>query len=105
MTERKLIAVLTDVCETAKQGDNGFVWLTHTGHWRTPQVMAVFTTEQARKKALSSGWDTWFINEVNIALDSVKSKAKAIHFDSEEACNSSSRGDWEKHLSRRDSFH
>ncbi|GFD75720.1 hypothetical protein KUL113_51400 [Tenacibaculum sp. KUL113] len=105
MTERKLIAVLTDVCETAKQGENGFVWLTHTGHWRTPQVVAVFTTEHDRKKALSSGWDTWFINQVNIALDSVKSVARVIDFESEEACNKSSNGDWEQYLSKRTRFH
>mgnify|MGYP000547581145 FL=1 len=31
MTERKLITVLTDVCESVKSANNGFVWLTHVG--------------------------------------------------------------------------
>ena len=105
MTERKLIAVLTGVCEDVKSDNNGFVWLTHLGHWRAPQVIAVFDLEQEKQRALSNGWDMDFINKVNIALASIKSTPTAIYFDSEEACKKASGGDWDKHLSNAKKFH
>ncbi|AXT38941.1 hypothetical protein D1814_09735 [Alteromonas sp. BL110] len=105
MTERKLIAVLTDVCENVKSDDSGFVWLTHLGHWKAPKVIAVFNTEQKKQQALSNGWDMDFISKVNIALESIKSISAGIYFDSEEACKKQSRGDWDKHLSKLEKLH
>lgn len=105
MTERKLVAVLTDVCEAVKGEDDGFVWLTHVGHWRAPQVIAVFSTEREKQAALVNGWDMDFINQVNIALASIKSTPASVSFDSEEACKKMSGGNWEKHLSRLGSLH
>lgn len=99
MTERKLIDVLTEVCENVKHDGNGFLWLTHVGHWRAPQVIAVFNTEQEKQRALSNGWDMDFINRVNIALASIKSIPVGIYFDSEEACKKASSGNWKRHLS------
>ncbi len=100
MTERKLINELTNVCEALKTQGNGFIWLTHQGHWRSPDVVAVFTTERQRNNALSDGWDEAFITQVTIALESIKSTPNSIRFDSEEACDKQSQGDWEKHLSK-----
>ncbi|MCZ8531104.1 hypothetical protein [Alteromonas sp. PRIM-21] len=105
MTERKLVAVLTDVCENVKSDHNGFVWLTHLGPWKAPKVIAVFNTEWEKQQALISGWDMDFINQVNIALESIKSIPVGIYFDSEEACKKQSRGDWDKHLSGIKKFH
>jgi hypothetical protein len=98
VTERKLVEVLTDVCEEAKKDKNGFVWLTHIGHWRAPEIVAVFQTESQREAAITAQWNMDFINSVNIALDSIKSKASAIRFDSEEKCKRLSGGNWERHL-------
>jgi hypothetical protein len=98
VTDRKLVNVLTDVCEAAKKDDVGFVWLTHTGHWRAPHVVAVFQTESQRNAAVTSQWNMDFINSVNIALDSIKSQAASIRFDSEEKCKRLSGGNWDRHL-------
>ncbi|MCH2256822.1 MAG: hypothetical protein QGF15_04175 [Alteromonas macleodii] len=105
MTERKLITVLTDVCESVKSANNGFVWLTHVGHWRAPQVIAVFNTEQEKQRALTNGWDIDFISQVNIALASIKSAPVGIYFDSEEQCKKVSGGNWDRHLSNVKNLH
>lgn len=105
MTERKLVAVLTEVCESVKFDNNGFVWLTHVGHWRAPQVIAVFNTEQEKQRALANGWDIDFISRVNIALASIKSAPVGICFDSEEQCKTVSGGNWDRHLSNAKNLH
>ncbi|WP_420934091.1 hypothetical protein ACOJR9_17090 [Alteromonas sp. A081] len=100
MTERRLIRELTEVCEGLKKQDNGFVWLTHLGHWRNPEIVAVFDTEIDRNRALEQNWETTFITQVEIALEGIKSKPVSVRFDSEEACAKQSQGDWERHLAR-----
>ncbi|BFT31656.1 hypothetical protein D210916BOD24_28320 [Alteromonas sp. D210916BOD_24] len=100
MTERKLIAVLTDVCENEKVKQNGFVWLTHLGHWKSPEIVAVFQTEHQLTCALNQNWDIDFITNVNIALEGLKSSPIAFRFDSETACKRDSGGDWDKHLAK-----
>ncbi|TAP35670.1 hypothetical protein EYR97_09450 [Alteromonas sp. KUL42] len=100
MTERKLIDVLTTVCEEEKKAHNGFVWLTHEGHWRSPNITAVFDSQAQLNTALSQGWDMDFINKVNIALASIKSRADSINFASEEACKKFSGGNWQVHLTK-----
>lgn len=49
MSEKKLIEALTAVCEWAKSESVGFEWLTHEGHWRRPEIIAVFKTEKQKK--------------------------------------------------------
>ena len=105
MTERKLIEVLTDVCECVKEDNSGFAWLTHTGHWRTPKVVAVFSREHEKQVAQTNGWDMDFISRVNIATAAIKSKPVGVYFDSEEACKQRSGGDWDVHLSKLDNEH
>ena len=100
MTERKLIDVLITVCEEEKKARNGFIWLTHVGHWRSPNITAVFESEAQLNAALSQGWDMDFINKVNIVLASIKSHADSINFTSEEACKKCSGGDWQLHLTK-----
>ena len=100
MTERRLINELTHVCESLKKQDNGFVWLTHLGHWRTPEIVAVFDTETSRNRALTQNWEAVFIAQVEIALEGIKSKLVSVRFDSEEACAKQSQGNWDKHLTK-----
>jgi len=99
MTERKLISALTEVCEELKSEKSGFCWLTHIGHWRSPTVIAVFSSELQLSTALANEWDIDFINRVNIALDSIKATADTFRFTSEEACKVKSGGNWDNHLS------
>lgn len=51
MSEKKLIEALTAVCEWAKSESVGFEWLTHEGHWRRPEIIAVFKTEKQKKRS------------------------------------------------------
>ena len=48
MSEKKLIEALTTVCEWAKSESVGFEWLTHEGHWRRPEIIAVLKTEKQK---------------------------------------------------------
>ncbi|WP_334031023.1 hypothetical protein [Alteromonas sp. P256] len=100
MTERRLISELTKVCEGLKKQDNGFVWLTHLGHWRNPEVVAVFDTEINRNRALEQNWEAIFITQVEMALEAIKSTLVSVRFDSEEACAKQSRGNWGTHLAK-----
>ncbi len=98
MTERKLIEALTQVCEEAKKDNNGFQWLTHLGHWRSPEIIAVFDSEVKLREAMVKGWDIDFINSVNMSLAEIKSTARNVRFDSEEACLRQHSGNWDKRL-------
>ena len=100
MTERRLISELTEVCEELKKQDNGFIWLTHLGHWRNPEIVAVFDTEINRNRALEQNWEATFITQVEIALEGIKSKLVSVRFDSEEACANQSQGNWDTHLAK-----
>ena len=98
MSEERLVEQLTDVCEWAKQKQEGFVWLTHIGHWRRPEIVAVFETEAHKARALSNGWYSAFVEAAEFACEAVKGEAKSFRFESEQACNERSGGNWAKHL-------
>ncbi len=98
LTERRLIEVLTEVCEEAKNDNVGFIWLTHFGHWRSPEVIAVFSRESDKLNASTNKWNIDFINKVNIAVESIKAIPQSVSFTSEEACKKQSKGDWERHF-------
>jgi len=98
MTEAILIDVLTDVCEGAKAQNVGFVWLTHTGHWRRPSIVAVFSTEAEKHNAIAKQWDRYVIDSLQQACEIIGVKIKSVRFDSEEACSSKSKGNWQLHL-------
>ena len=59
--ERRLVATLTDACETAKAEIPGFEWLTHTVDYAAfPQslrVIWVFDTRANKELALANGAD------------------------------------------------
>ena len=61
MNEDILIEHLTDICEWAKQQAHGFVWLTHLGHWKRPQVVLVFNTRTQVSEASQSGFESELI--------------------------------------------
>ena len=70
--DRRLVATLTEACETAKAEIVGFAWLTHLVHYtRFPsslQVIWVFETRAAKEHALASGQGERMIELTALAL-------------------------------------
>ena len=104
--ERRLVATLTEACETAKAEIPGFEWLTHTVDYTAfPQslrVIWVFDTRANKDLALANGADQRMRELTAAALqdaevDSVKIEP-CVRFDSEEACNLQHGGDWRARL-------
>jgi hypothetical protein len=105
--ERRLITTLTEACETAKAEINGFTWLTHTADLKTLaetlKIIWVFETQADRKLAQSDAKDRIFaltaiaLNEAGIDL---KLSDRNVRFDSEEECQRTHNGDWQKRLAK-----
>ncbi|MGY2192078.1 hypothetical protein [Pseudomonas pergaminensis] len=106
--ERRLVATLTQACETAKAEIPGFEWLTHTVDYAAfPQslrVTWVFDTRASKDHALASGVDQRMRELTGAALQAAGVPAmplgRCVHFDSEEACHSQHGGDWRARLAR-----
>ncbi|WDU63891.1 hypothetical protein LRS56_05005 [Pseudomonas poae] len=104
--ERRLIAALTDACETAKAEIPGFEWLTHTVDYAAfPQslrVIWVFDTRASKDEALATGADQRMRELTAAALSEAEVGAvrldRCVHFDSEEACSQQHGGDWRVRL-------
>jgi hypothetical protein len=105
--ERRLIATLTDACETAKFEIKGFTWLTHTADLNafieTLTVTWVFETMADKKHAQASAKVRIFeltsiaLNEANLDLSP---SDHTVRFDSEEECQRTQGGDWQKRLAQ-----
>ncbi|MBC3953409.1 hypothetical protein [Pseudomonas triticifolii] len=108
-TERRLIAALTQSCETAKSEIAGFCWLTHEVDYAqfpdSLQVIWVFDTVSAKDQALSQGLDKRMIQLTAGALDELDIRLtqlpRHVHVDSEEQCQRENGGDWALRLSRK----
>lgn len=106
--ERQLAACLTDACESAKAKIVGFSWLTHeVDYGRFPeslQVTWVFATEAQKADALALGQDAFMRTLTRTALDEagidMQKLTAPLRFDSEEACQSTDGGDWQRRLTR-----
>lgn len=105
--ERRLIATLTDACETAKGEIKGFTWLTHITDLNalaeTLKVIWVFETSADKKLAQVNAKTRLFeltaiaLNEANIDLSPSDLN---VRFDSEEECQRTHGGDWQKRLAK-----
>jgi hypothetical protein len=105
--ERRLIATLTEACETAKTEIKGFTWLTHiadlTALAETLRVVWVFETPADKQLALAQAKARVFelttiaLNEADIDLNLTD---RHVHFDSEEECARAHGGNWQKRLAR-----
>ena len=106
--ERQLSSCLTEACEEGKAQIVGFSWLTHEVDFgRFPeslQVTWIFTTEAQKTDALAQGQDVLMRNLARAALDEagvdMEKLIAPVRFDSEEACNRSDGGDWQRRLAR-----
>lgn len=104
--ERRLVATLTEACETAKAEIPGFDWLTHTVDYANfPQslrVIWVFDTRANQDHALASGADQRIRELTAAALQEAEVAAvnidRCVRFDSEEACSAQHGGDWRRRL-------
>lgn len=105
--ERRLITALTDACETAKGEIKGFTWLTHTADLNvldgTLKVIWVFETLAEKNLALANAKTRIFeltaiaLNEANVDLSP---SDQTVRFDSEEECQRTHGGDWQKRLAQ-----
>jgi hypothetical protein len=105
--ERRLIATLTEACETAKTEIDGFTWLTHTADLaalaETLRVVWVFETLADKELALVNAKARIFeltaiaLKEADIDLNL---SDRQVHFDSEEECARDHGGNWQKRLAR-----
>jgi hypothetical protein len=107
--ERRLVATLTEACETAKAEIVGFSWLTHEldyGEFPSSlMVVWVFDTQANKDHALASGQDERMIELTAVALreaDVLVSPVSAhVHFDTEEQCQRANAGNWQQRLARQ----
>lgn len=107
-TERRLVATLTEACETAKAEIVGFCWLTHTVDYRafpsSLRVTWVFDTLTHKQQALASGQGARMVEltaaalvDAGIALSPVSTH---VHYDTEEQCQRTHAGNWQQRLAR-----
>jgi hypothetical protein len=107
--ERRLVATLTEACETAKAQIVGFEWLTHEVDFNefpsSLRVVWVFDTQANMNQALASGQGERMVELTAIALseaDVLVSPVSAhVQFDSEEQCQRANGGNWQKRLARK----
>lgn len=105
--ERRLIATLTEACETAKAEIKGFVWLTHTADLNaltdTLKVTWVFETLADKKLAQANAKARIFELTGNALFEAdidVKPSDQTVRFDSEEECQRTHGGNWQKRLAQ-----
>jgi len=101
--EKELISALTLCCEQFKEDVDGFLWLTHTLNFSN--IAQVFENNHNVQHAIESGAITTITNSLTDCLKNVgitlKKPKKHITFDSEENCDLSHQGNWQKRLSQR----
>jgi hypothetical protein len=108
-TERRLVATLTQACETAKSEVIGFCWLTHEIDYSvfpsSLKVVWVFDTLASKDQALADGLGERMVALTAQALSeadvSVTPVADHVLFDSEEQCQREHAGNWQQRLTRK----
>jgi len=102
--ERLISEALTTVCHKALSECPGFVWITHFVDYRDfPRsliIVSVFETDEAlgntlktQSQANLSGWIREALRNLSPPLSISDHQ---IQFDSEEACNRESGGNWQR---------
>ncbi|MHC8327441.1 hypothetical protein [Pseudomonas sp. LB1P83] len=107
--ERRLVATLTEACETAKAQIVGFEWLTHEVDFdefpSSLKVTWVFDTQTSKDQALASGQGERMVELTAIALNEadvlVSPVSAHVQFGSEEQFQRDNGGNWQKRLARK----
>ncbi|AHG40624.1 hypothetical protein N018_10355 [Pseudomonas syringae CC1557] len=108
-TERLLVTVLTQACETAKSEMPGFCWLTHEVDYAafpaSLQVIWVFDTLADKNAALAGGLDKRMIELTAEAFEeaqvNVPKVSAHVQVDCEEQCHIENGGDWQQRIRRK----
>ncbi|TDV58204.1 hypothetical protein EC919_101250 [Pseudomonas graminis] len=107
--ERRLIATLTEACETAKSEIKGFTWLTHMADLdalaETLKVIWVFETLADRQLAEVEAKARIFeltATAFKEACIDLKLSDRNVRFDSEEECLRAQGGNWQNRLVKGD---
>ncbi|QJR82624.1 Fis family transcriptional regulator [Alteromonas pelagimontana] len=106
--DNNVVKALTQACETAKQWDIGFEWLTHTARYNhfpgSLMVTCVFSSENEIQIVTDQGIDKKLrqliqgqLLKAGIRLQDIR---RHVRLDSEERCVSQDNGDWKTRLSR-----
>jgi hypothetical protein len=107
--ERRLVATLTQACETAKAEIVGFDWLTHAADYdafpASLRVVWVFDTRANKAQALADGLEARMHELTAFALfdagvDGYQAD-RCVRFDSEEECRLQQGGNWAGRLAIR----
>lgn len=104
--DNQICKTLTNVCETALEHIFGFQWLTHRINYQhfpaSLIVTCVFTDQSDLDRIQLNHEDSSLRNlivealvDIDIRLDKPEQQ---IVFDSEEACEASHQGNWERRL-------
>lgn len=104
--DNNVVKALTQACETAKNWDIGFAWLTHTARYEqfpgSLMVTCVFEQDHAVQHLAVSEQDLKLRRLIQSELLKVGVRVKDIRrhvcFDSEESCARDHDGDWQKRL-------
>ena len=104
--DNQIIKVLTDVCQSALEDIDGFVWLTHSVNFdKFPQslkITCVFDTNAQLADAIASGNDKGLVFSIAASLAAINIKLnntkKQITLDSEENCTLQHQGNWRQRL-------
>jgi len=107
--ERRLVATLTEACETAKAEVVGFDWLTHDVDYAafpsSLRVIWVFDTQANKDQALAGEQGERMVELTAIALADaqviVSPVSAHVQFDSEEQCQHANGGNWQQRLARK----
>ena len=104
--ENTLVASLTEVCEAALKGVEGFQWITHLVNYsdypKSLSVICVFDREDALARLVASGKDEYLRSLIKEALNRsgipIKNIQSQVSFDTQEACDKQHKGKWSERL-------
>ncbi len=104
-----VVKALTNACETAKDWDCGFEWLTHTADYdnfpASLMITCVFSLDEETERIVTDGTEIKLYQLIKTELLNagikVKDVARQVRLDSEERCLREDNGDWNVRINRR----
>lgn len=102
--ENAIVGSLTEVCDIALKGIDGFEWITHfVNYSNVPQslsVVCIFDTKESLLNVVKSRKDEELRQLIRQKLSTVdihiKDVQKQVSFDTEEACQNVNGGNWDE---------
>ncbi|MFT7214513.1 MAG: hypothetical protein ACI9XK_004781 [Granulosicoccus sp.] len=93
-----IVRALTEVCETAKENNDGFEWITHFSNYnnfpRSLSIVCIYDTNEQLKSA-DLNEICLLINRKLLSINvNLKDIRRHVDFDTEENCTSENDGNW-----------